>query len=205
MRRSHLVLGAAALLTMALGVTACSAAASSSAAGPGASRLPAAGTVTVKAGGKVVCVMTVKAGKGTCTVNTAHYAPGTLKFSASYGGGAGFKPSVSSASLMLKRATSKTRLALSTARVSYGHEQAERLTVRVVPQFAGTPAGTVTVRTVRTVRTAVCVITLVSGSGSCVLPARKLPAGSYRLIAGYPGSAGFAASVSASQPLVVTG
>lgn len=168
MRRSHLVLGAAALLTMALGVTACSAAASSS-AGPGASRLPAAGTMTVKAGGKVVCVMTVKAGKGTCTVNTAHYAPGTVKFSASYGGGAGFKPSVSSASLMLKRATSKTRLALSTARVSYGHEQAE----------------------------------LMSGSGSCVLPARKLPAGSYRLIAGYPGSAGLAAS--ASQPLVVTG
>lgn len=200
MRRSHLVLGAAALLTMTLGVTACSAAASSS-AGPGASRLPAAGTVTVKAGGKVVCVMTVKAGKGTCTVNTAHYAPGTLKFSASYGGG-GFKPSVSSASLVLRRATSKTRLALSTTRVSYGHEQAERLTVRVVPQFAGTPAGTVTVRAGRT---AVCVITLASGSGSCALPARKLPAGSYRLIAGYPGSAGFAASASAAQPLVVAG
>lgn len=62
------------------------------------------GTVTVKYGSKVVCVMTVKAGKGTCNVNTAKYKPGSLKFVASYGGGPGYKGSSGSATLHLKKA-----------------------------------------------------------------------------------------------------
>lgn len=158
--------------------------------------------MTVKSGGKVVCVMTVKADKGTCNVNTLDYAPGTLKFTASYDGGPGYKASNSSASLRLLRATSKTALTLSAGRVTYGHEQAERLSVRVVPQYAGVPAGTVTVSADRAT---VCVITLASGAGSCALTAKKLAPGSYRLVAGYAGSADFAASSSAGQTLVVTG
>jgi hypothetical protein len=52
--------------------------------------------VTVKAGGKVVCVITLQGGKGSCKVSTLHYAPGTVKFNASYGGSTGFKASSSS-------------------------------------------------------------------------------------------------------------
>jgi len=78
--------------------------------------------VTVTAGNKVVCVMTITAGKGSCKVNTSDYAPGTLRFNASYSGGAGFKPSRTSASLRLQRASSTTRLVLSEASVNYADE-----------------------------------------------------------------------------------
>jgi Bacterial Ig-like domain (group 3) len=199
MRPSPLAVGAA-VLSLALGATACSAGAASSVT-DSAARRPVAGTVTVKAGNKVVCVMTLKAGKGTCKVNTAKYAPGTLKFVATYNG-AGFKSSGGSASLRLKRATSKTSLSISPATLTYGHEQAERLSVRVAPQFAGTPSGRVTVSAGGTV---VCVITLASGAGSCTLTAKKLAPGRYRLSASYPGSASFAASASAARTLVVSG
>jgi hypothetical protein len=200
MRPHPLVLGAA-FLTLALDVTACSASASSSSP-DAAARAPATGTVTVKAGNKVVCVMTVKAGQGTCQVNTATYAPGTLKFVASYGGSAGGRPSRASASLRLNRATSKTSLLMSAASVTYGHEQSERLSVRVAPQFSGTPGGRVTVRAGHTV---VCVITLAAGAGSCTLTAKKLTPGRYRLAASYAGSSGFGASASAARTLVVAG
>jgi hypothetical protein len=100
-------------VAVALTATACSAAASNSPGtnqpggadrlpAAGADRLPATGTVTVKVGSKVVCVMTVKAGKGTCKVSTADYKPGTVRFDATYSGGAGYKPSHSSTSLKLK-------------------------------------------------------------------------------------------------------
>jgi hypothetical protein len=163
----------------------------------------ATGTVTVKdAGGKVVCVITLKGGKGSCKVSTLNYAPGTVKFSASYNGGARFKPSRSSTvSLKLLKAATKTSLSLSAASVKYGNEQAERLSVRVAPQFTGTPPGKVTVRAGSTV---VCVITLVSGAGSCTLTARQLAPGSYPLSASYPGSTDFTSSASAKQALVVT-
>jgi hypothetical protein len=70
----------------------------SSSAPPGAgaaASLTARGTVTVRSGGKVVCVMTIKDGKGTCTVNTKGYKPGAMSFTGAYSGGAGLKPSQS--------------------------------------------------------------------------------------------------------------
>jgi hypothetical protein len=57
--------------------------------------LTATGTVTVRSGGKVVCVMTIKDGKGTCKVSTKDYKPGTLSFTGAYSGGDGMKASVS--------------------------------------------------------------------------------------------------------------
>lgn len=110
MRASPYLLGAAGL-TLALGVMGCSGAAANNSAGtpaspPTAGRGPVTGTVTVKDGTKVVCVMTIKAGQGTCRVNTAHYAPGTLRFDASYSGGPGYKPSHGSVSLKLTKPAS---------------------------------------------------------------------------------------------------
>jgi len=200
MRPRRVALGAA-LLTLALGATACSGVATGSASTNQAAG-PVSGTVTVKAGNKVVCVIPIKAGKGSCKVNTATYAPGTLKFIASYDGGAGLRSSGAATSLTLKRATSTTHLMLSAARVTYGHEQGERLSVRVVPQYSGTPAGQVTVSAGRSV---VCVVALASGAGSCTLTAKKLAPGSYRLVAGYAGSTSFASSASAAQTLVLAG
>jgi hypothetical protein len=193
--------GAAFLaVALSLGLTACSAAAGGASTSQAAAGHPA-GTVTVKAGNKVVCVITLKGSTGTCKVNTAAYPPGTLKFTGTYSGGAGFRSSAGSANLRLLRATSKTVLALSAAKVVYGHEQAERLSVRVVPQFSGTPAGKVTVKSGSAV---VCVITLAHGAGSCVLTATKLAPGSHPLVAGYSGSASFAPSASVKQTLTVT-
>jgi hypothetical protein len=161
----------------------------------------APGTMTVRSGGKVVCVITIKAGKGTCKVNTAQFAAGYVKFTGTYNGRAGSKPATATTTLKLRKAPTTTRLTLTAGAVKYGHEQSERLTVRVVPRFSGAPAGTVTVRAGSTV---VCAIKLASGAGSCTLTASKLVAGSYQLVASYPGSVSFVASVSAKLPLSVS-
>ena len=103
MRASSFILGAAGL-TLALGVMGCSGAAAHNSDAPpasGTARGAVTGTVTVRSGNKVVCVMTIKAGKGTCTVSTKNYAPGTLRFDAAYSGGPGYKPSHGSGSLKL--------------------------------------------------------------------------------------------------------
>ncbi|HTR91639.1 MAG TPA: Ig-like domain-containing protein [Trebonia sp.] len=184
--------------------TGTSAAGSATMAGPaagatGGSSVP--GTMMVRSGGKVVCVMTIKAGKGTCKVNTAQFAAGNVKFTGTYNGRAGSKPATATATLKLRKAPTTTRLSLAAGTVTYGHEQSERLTVRVVPRFSGAPAGTVTVRAGSTV---VCAIKLASGAGSCTLSASKLAAGSYQLVARYPGSVTFVASASAKLALSVS-
>jgi hypothetical protein len=61
----------------------------------GAAARLTAGTVTVRSGGKVVCVMTIKDGKGTCTVSAKDYKPGTVSFTGAYSGGDGMKASTS--------------------------------------------------------------------------------------------------------------
>ena len=70
----------------------------------GASGRPASGTVVVKRGNKVICVIKLKAGKGSCTVSTKNYPPGTVTFTGSYTGGPGFKPSKATANLKLSAA-----------------------------------------------------------------------------------------------------
>jgi hypothetical protein len=157
--------------------------------------------MTVRSGGKVVCVIKFTAGKGTCTVNTAQFTAGTVKFTGTYNGGAGSKSATSTASMQLKQALTTTILSLASATAKFGSEQAERLTVRVVPRFSGAPAGSVTVRAGHAV---VCVIRLASGAGSCALTAGSLTPGSYGLVASYPGSTNFTASASPKQSLNVS-
>jgi hypothetical protein len=99
------------------------------------------------------------------------------------------------------RAGSATTLTLNVGKVAFGHEQAGRLSVTVAPQFAGSPGGQVTVKASSTT---LCVITLTSAKGSCLLTARELKPGAYRLVASYAGSVNFAASHSATRALTVT-
>jgi Bacterial Ig-like domain (group 3) len=93
-----------------------------------------------------------------------------------------------------------TAMALSRAKVTYGHEQSERIVVTVKAQYSGTPAGTVTVRAGSAT---VCTVTLRSGKGSCTLTARKLRRGTYHLIASYHGDQDFLGSTSAKKTLTV--
>jgi hypothetical protein len=94
-------------------------------------------------------------------------------------------------------------LSLSAAKVRFGHERAERISVKVTPRTGGTPAGRVTVRAGG--RNAVlCVITLAKGRGSCLLPARKLRTGTYKLTARYGGSQVYGGAASGTKTLTVT-
>jgi hypothetical protein len=162
----------------------------------------AGGTVTVRAGGAVACALTLRGGTGSCALPTARLGAGIVRLTATHGGAPGLAPSTSAAAvLVVRKATTRTGLTLSVGSVAYGQEQAERLNVTVSPRFRGVPAGRVTVKAGKVTD---CLITLSAGKGSCTLAATALAAGTYRLAAGYPGSADFTASASADHPLTVT-
>jgi hypothetical protein len=55
----------------------------------------AAGTVTIKAGTRTVCAITLKAGKGSCALAAKELKPGTYPLAASYPGKGGFTGSAS--------------------------------------------------------------------------------------------------------------
>ena len=162
----------------------------------------AVGPVTVRSGSVAACTLTLSSGTGTCTLPAARFAAGTVRLVAAYGGGPGLAPSVSATkTLTVVRAATTTRLRLSAATVTYGDEQAERLTVTVIPRYAGTATGTVTVKAGSAT---VCVIRLKSSrSGSCTLAPKKLGPGTYHLVARYAGSADFTASASGKATLKV--
>jgi len=93
-----------------------------------------------------------------------------------------------------------TTESLSAGKVTYGHEQAERVSAAVTAQTGGPPAAKVTIAAGSA---ALCVITLRSGRGSCTLIARRLRPGTYRLTAAYPGSPDVVGSVSRAKTLTV--
>lgn len=61
--------------------------------------------MTVRSGGKVVCVITLdKNGTGTCKVSTANYTPGKVTFTGTYTGGSGFKSGSGTTTVTVKPA-----------------------------------------------------------------------------------------------------
>jgi hypothetical protein len=63
------------------------------------------GTVTVRSGNKVVCVITLdKNGTGTCKVSTANYTPGKVTFTGTYNGSGGFKSGSGTTTLTVRPA-----------------------------------------------------------------------------------------------------
>jgi hypothetical protein len=94
----------ALILGAILGVTGCS---SSGGQAPGGSSHPApvgtpTGTVTIRSGGKVVCVITLNQnGTGTCTVGSGGYTPGKVTFTGTYPGSARFKAGTGSTTITL--------------------------------------------------------------------------------------------------------
>jgi hypothetical protein len=152
------------------------------------------GTVTVKASTGTLCVITLSSGKGSCRLSPNKLKARTYSLVATYGGSTNFKGSTSVKTLTVAEATTKTALKLSATKVTYGHEQTERLAVTVSSQFPGSmPTGTVTVKASTGT---LCVITLSSGKGSCRLSPNKLKARTYSFVATYGGSTNFKGSTS---------
>jgi len=105
---------------------------------------------------------------------------------------------------VLSRGTSASTLTTaspSAAKVTYGKETAEKISVAVAATTP-TPTGKVTVTANGK---AVCTITLKNGAGSCKLTAKQLKKGTYKVVARYHGAAPYAASSSAVKTFKVTG
>jgi hypothetical protein len=98
-----------------------------------------------------------------------------------------------------QRLLTSTALALSSAKTTYGHENAEKISVVVSPESRD-PGGEVVIKVGKTT---LCAITLKSAKGSCKLTAKRLKPGSYALIASYLGAPGFKPSTSAGRKLTV--
>ena len=160
------------------------------------------GTVTVKESTTTLCVIKLSSGKGSCTLPGEKLNAGTYQLVATYGGSTDFDGSASAKeTLTVAKASSKTALKLSNARLTYGDEGAEHLSVTVSPEFTGlTPTGTVTIKESTTT---LCTITLSAAKGSCTLSAKKLSVGTYSLVATYGGSTNFKGSTSAKETLTV--
>lgn len=204
---------AAALAAACLALAACTSAPSPSAAGNAANAAgqqpgkPAAGgTVTVKQGNKVICVMTVVNGTGTCKVPAKNFGTGTSQVYGSYSGAGQAGGRSQPVSMTVAAAPTVTALALSRPKASYGSEQAARLSVKVTAAHGGTPTGTVKVTS--GAMTA-CLITLSAATGggaqgSCALAAKRLAAGARPLTASYAGDHWYLGSVSAATTLTIT-
>ena len=95
---------------------------------PGHSGTPT-GTVTVTAGTKTVCTITLSGGTGSCPLTATQLAARTALLTASYGGDARFGASASPAEpLTVTKATTATVLRVTATKVTYGRERAEELT-----------------------------------------------------------------------------
>lgn len=158
------------------------------------------GTVTVREGSTILCVMTVVNGKGTCKVSANKIGIGTTQLTGTFTG-KGYNGSSTQITYSVTPASTATTLTLSPATVSYGSEPAEHLSVRVTSPAGGTPTGSVAVKYQGL---AVCTIRLSGAKGSCTLPAKRIPAGTASLTAIYAGDHWYRGSVSATVKLTVT-
>ena len=105
MRVRPLVL-CAVLLGALLGAAGCSSGTAAPSKGPAG---PPTGTVTVRSGNKVVCVIKLdKNGTGTCKVSTSNYTPGKVTFTGTYNGTGKFKSGSGTTTLTLLPAAKQT-------------------------------------------------------------------------------------------------
>jgi hypothetical protein len=140
-------------------------------------------------------------GTVSCRGKTATLTGGKHEVTLAYSGRGDFAASTS-ASLPLtvaKRGTTTT-LALAKTSVTYGHENAERLTVSVSHVGSVYPTSKVAVRIGSTT---ICTITLSKGTGSCALANTRLRVGTYTFVALYGGDGNYNQSESPKKTLKV--
>jgi Bacterial Ig-like domain (group 3) len=166
------------------------------------------GTVTLSSGAVALCKVALSVVNGSLCVlpSSVEFAPGSYPLTAEYSGTGGDGTSTSAArTLTVTPAETTTSLALSAPTKAYGTEETERLSVVVSPEYAGTPSGAVTVSTgTKTLCTITLVAASASATGSCVLSAAALAAGTSELTASYKGSVDFAASTAAPAFLAIS-
>jgi hypothetical protein len=118
-----------------------------------------------------------------------------------YGGDTDFLSATSATRyLTVARAKTSTSLSLSKATITYGHENAEKLTVSVSHLSSSYATGKVTIKAGSTT---ICTISLSKGTGSCTLSTTKLRAGTYHLSASYGSDTNYASSNSSGKTLKV--
>ena len=139
----------------------------------------------------------LNAGKTADLVSVSCASPGNCAVGGSYTDGSGLEHAM----VADESAVTATSLSLGAAKIRFGHEQADRLTVKVTSRTDGTPGGKVTVKAGKAT---VCVFMLSHGKGTCTLPARKLRPGNYHLTAKYGGSQVYAGSAAPQKTLTVT-
>jgi hypothetical protein len=159
------------------------------------------GTVTIKKSTTTLCTITLSAGKGSCSLSSEELPARSFSVYANYAGNESFVLSTSFKTktiLVVAKASTKTTLKLSAAKVTFRHEQAEHLSVTVSPQYSGAmPTGTVTISGTT------CRVELSSGKGSCTLKSKTFALGSHSLVAHYWGSTKFGGSLSGKSTLSV--
>jgi predicted RNA-binding protein with TRAM domain len=157
------------------------------------------GTVSIKKSTTTLCVITLSSAKGSCRLTGPELPPRTFSVYATYAPNTSFVGSGSFKTktlLTVAKASTKTALKLSAARVTFGDEQVERLSVSVSPQYSGAiPTGAVTISGTS------CVIKLSSGKGSCTPKAKTFAVGSHALVAHYWGSQTYNGSLSGRDTL----
>jgi hypothetical protein len=146
------------------------------------------------------CQAALAGGKATCST-TVPLKGGRYGVVVSYGGSPDFRGATSAPQyLTVARAKTSTGLTLSKATITYGHENAERLTVSASHLSGSYSTGKVTIKAGTTV---LCTISLSKSGGSCVLSTTRLKAGTYRLTATYSGDVNYAPSTSVVRVLKV--
>jgi hypothetical protein len=160
------------------------------------------GGVAISAGSTLLCSSLLSGDTGGCTLTAAQLPPGAYQLTATYGGDGIYADSASDPqALTVAKVHTSTTLALSAAKVAFGHEQAERLSVQVTAATGASPTGQVAIKAGTS---GICTITLANGKGSCTLTASKLAVGTHQLTATYNGDGTHTRSTSPKKTLTVT-
>ncbi len=158
------------------------------------------GTVTVKAGAKMLCTASLSNGTGNCSMGATTEKPGVYSITAKYTGTPRFASSTSgSSTLEVTKTGTATALSMTSATVTFGSEQEETFTVQTTAT-GQTPTGTVKIQTGAGT---LCSVKLSGGQGTCSLKAKTLKLGTYAITATYAGTLLFASSTSSAADLSV--
>lgn len=153
--------------------------------------------VVIEDGSRPVCSFGVTAGRGSCLLTDTALGVGIGRLTAYAYPNNGSLTAAASAShaLTIVKGSDTTTLTLSKAVVAFGHENATKLSVRVLTRYHGTPNGRVVLGVFSSAT---------ADYGSGVLSAQVLPPGTYQIVASYEGNASFTGSTSARVTLKIT-
>ncbi|HLJ94538.1 MAG TPA: Ig-like domain repeat protein, partial [Gemmataceae bacterium] len=160
------------------------------------------GTVVFKDGSVTLGMGTLNS-SGQASFTTDRLLVGPHTITATYGGDANFAASTSAALTQnVAQIATQTALSASSNPAAAGQPVTLSATVTVVPPGTGTPTGTVNfiLQGGGTLGAA-----MLNASGQAVFVTAALPMGTQAIVAAYVGDASFAASVSTTLPLVVSG